>query len=337
MVGAPAESKLATLLVEDESEILDLQVNNWGLAKVLETAHGTDIPIFSVDVFGRASIEGRSTIGLFTVDGVVDFTSTSAPSTVDKFEVSAQQVQNATGTVTIKTGADVTALTSPLTRSRIGALNILVDGTFTLQQRPQPPTTGNARKLIVKSLFIEKDPTEPMGILDLKDNAMIVDYSGDSPVEDIRQYITYAYDTGPGATHWIRDGINSSIAAAIAANTNEPHKTGLGYGEATDLFTSFPASFEGQSIDSSTVLVKYTFYGDANLSGNVNLADFNRLAANFGQSPRRWSQGDFNYDQLVNLADFNRLAGNFGQGGLAPGERMYTPEELEEMLEDSGG
>jgi hypothetical protein len=45
----------------------------------------------------------------------------------------------------------------------------------------------------------------------------------------------------------------------------------------------------------------------------VNLADFNRLAANFGGTEKFWYEGDFTYDGNVNLADFNRLAANFGQ------------------------
>jgi probable HAF family extracellular repeat protein len=52
--------------------------------------------------------------------------------------------------------------------------------------------------------------------------------------------------------------------------------------------------------------------GDANRDGAVNLADFNVLAANFGQSNRTFSQGDFNYDGIVNLQDFNLLASRFG-------------------------
>ncbi len=51
---------------------------------------------------------------------------------------------------------------------------------------------------------------------------------------------------------------------------------------------------------------------DANHDRVVNLQDFNRIAGNFGQSPRDFSQGDFNYDTLVNLADFNILAARFG-------------------------
>ena len=52
--------------------------------------------------------------------------------------------------------------------------------------------------------------------------------------------------------------------------------------------------------------------GDANNDGRVNLNDFNVLAANFGQSPRDFTQGDFNYDGIVNLNDFNILAAQFG-------------------------
>jgi hypothetical protein len=52
--------------------------------------------------------------------------------------------------------------------------------------------------------------------------------------------------------------------------------------------------------------------GDANHDGQVNLADFNILTANFGQSNRSFSQGDFDYDGIVNLQDFNLLAARFG-------------------------
>jgi hypothetical protein len=60
--------------------------------------------------------------------------------------------------------------------------------------------------------------------------------------------------------------------------------------------------------------------GDADHNGTVNLNDFNIVAANFGQSPRDFTQGDFTYDGLVNLDDFNVLAGRFGQS-LAPAAR----------------
>ena len=84
-----------------------------------------------------------------------------------------------------------------------------------------------------------------------------------------------------------------------------------GYAEATDLFTTFPATFSGQPVDNTAVLVKHTFFGDHDLNGNVNLTDFNKLAANFGQSNRRWIHGDNDYNLTINLADFNKLAATF--------------------------
>jgi hypothetical protein len=65
-------------------------------------------------------------------------------------------------------------------------------------------------------------------------------------------------------------------------------------------------------VDDTSVLVRYTRYGDHDLSGTVNLDDLNRLASNFGQTDRSWSQGDSDYNGIVNLDDFNRLAANCG-------------------------
>ena len=79
------------------------------------------------------------------------------------------------------------------------------------------------------------------------------------------------------------------------------------------------ATFLGKTVGPSETLVRYTRYGDANLDGTVNLADFNALAANFGQSGRVWVQGDFTYDGVVNLIDFNALAANFGLSAGADG------------------
>src|SRR5207244_4953289 len=70
-------------------------------------------------------------------------------------------------------------------------------------------------------------------------------------------------------------------------------------------------------IANSQVPVMATYYGDANLSGNVDTIDFNLLATNFSQTGKVWYDGDFNYSGTVDTIDFNLLASNFSQG-LAP-------------------
>lgn len=151
------------------------------------------------------------------------------------------------------------------------------------------------------------------GRLDLSDNAAIIDYSGTSPLAAIQNLLDIGYNNGG----WNAVGIISSTAAANAGHA-------LGYAEASSIFSSFPAQFAGQFVDNSSILIRYTRYGDADLSGNVNLTDFNRQAANFGSTSALWNQGDFNYDNMVNLADFNLLAANFGltasPAGPTPGD-----------------
>jgi hypothetical protein len=93
---------------------------------------------------------------------------------------------------------------------------------------------------------------------------------------------------------WNGPGIRSSRAASTPAATDA-----VGYRVIADA-TPF-------------IRIRYTRVGDADTSGNVNLSDFNLLAAGFGTAAgARWDQGDFNYDRVVNLADFNLFAANFG-------------------------
>ena len=150
------------------------------------------------------------------------------------------------------------------------------------------------------------------GKLDLTNNFLIVDYTSESPLPTVRQYIASGYNDGA----WDGAGINTSRGTSSTF--------GIGYAEASDLFTTFPRLFLGHSIDSSTVIIAFTRYGDSNLDRVVNLDDFNRLAANFGSTNAVWSMGDFTYDGAVNLDDFNRLAANFGLSASGP---TVTPQD----------
>ena len=147
--------------------------------------------------------------------------------------------------------------------------------------------------------------------VDVTNNAFVVDYTGSSPFTQIRDHIVMGYNAGA----WDGPGIISSQA------NNTTH--GVGYAEASALGGSVPAIFG--TVDATAVLFRYTRYGDANIDGQVNLQDFNRLASSFGATGGAlWSQGDFNYDGNVNLQDFNRLASNFGLSAAGP---EVTPQD----------
>ncbi len=143
------------------------------------------------------------------------------------------------------------------------------------------------------------------GKLDLNDNSAIFDYTSTSPLDSIRQLVLSGYNNGS----WNGNDIMSTLAQPGQSTT----KGAIGFAEASSLFSTFPAMYAGQNIDSTTIVMRYTTAGDANLSGNTDILDFNVLAANFGKTGMTWQKGDFDYDGTVNITDFNLLASSFGQ------------------------
>jgi hypothetical protein len=137
--------------------------------------------------------------------------------------------------------------------------------------------------------------------LNLEGGKMIV---ASTPLATIKGYITTGYKAGA----WNGNAIFSSTARASGGIG------AIGYATASSIGVG---SFGGQSVNPSDTLIRYTYYGDANLDGKVNLLDLNAVATNFGNSSKVWSDGDSNFDGTVNIQDFNALAGNFGATALS--------------------
>lgn len=125
------------------------------------------------------------------------------------------------------------------------------------------------------------------GTLDITNNAMVVDYtsSTNSPLSAIRGYLRAGYTSGQAGP-----GIISSTAAGNVG-------VAIGYAENSDL--DF-ASFGNVSVDTTAVLMRYTWFGDANLDGVVNSTDLAMMQSN----GTTWDTGDFNYDGQVNSDDY---------------------------------
>jgi autotransporter-associated beta strand protein len=76
--------------------------------------------------------------------------------------------------------------------------------------------------------------------------------------------------------------------------------------------------FDGANPASSDVLVKYTYYGDANLDGQVDGSDYTLIdnAFNHHGSLTGWYNGDFNYDGVIDGSDYTLIDNAFNtQGG----------------------
>jgi hypothetical protein len=214
------------------------------------------------------------------------------------------------------TNGDATHTIAQLAASvlRVGTVTVN-QGTVTIAANTGTLGTGSVSSLSIGAA----------GRLDLSNHDFIVNYSGNSPLTSIANWIA----TGFANQAWNGPGIDSFIAAALDANPGITHKVGLGYADASMIGS--PATFGGQSIDSTASLIRYTYLGDANLDLRVNAIDFNILATNFGSgggggSNKRWFQGDFNYDGTINSADFNALAINFNLVSPSPLLGSLVPE-----------
>ena len=77
------------------------------------------------------------------------------------------------------------------------------------------------------------------------------------------------------------------------------------------------ATFQGETVDSSSILVKYTYTGDLNFDGMVNGIDLSVLGSSW-QSSGLWANGDLNYDGVINGIDLSMLGSNWQAGVAAP-------------------
>jgi hypothetical protein len=167
------------------------------------------------------------------------------------------------------------------------------------------------------TLVVNSVNTPGAAKLDLTSNSMIMPYTTTpfvspvagaavGPLLPVQAQIASGFAGG----NWNGAGIVSSVAVADAT-----HATAIGYGDNAVLGY---ATFAGKPVTAKNVLVRETYFGDANLDGTVNAMDFNALATKFGVTntisavPAVWTNGDFNYDGTVNTDDFTLLAQDFG-------------------------
>lgn len=112
----------------------------------------------------------------------------------------------------------------------------------------------------------------PTGKLDLRDNDLAVDYTGASPIgsSDGSTYsgITGLIQSGHAQGAWTGPGIHTSHSDAATGLTT------LAIAEATDILGiagSETALWNGQTVDATTVIVKYTYGGDTNFDGRLEI------------------------------------------------------------------
>jgi hypothetical protein len=191
-----------------------------------------------------------------------------------------------------------------LTVNNIRALGLSVDdGIVVVAFSSGAPDQSTS---VVNSLSIAGDGA-PTATLDLTNSAAVINYTGISPAATIREQILAGRGgAGLGGT-WTGSGITSSTAAAANQAANDSRS--LGYAENATLPLGAYATFRGQPVDNTSLLIAYTRTGDANLDGMVDNNDVAIVGANYapGLPKARWDLGDFDYNGFVDNDDITLL------------------------------
>ena len=174
--------------------------------------------------------------------------------------------------------------------------------------------------------------------MDLTNTDLIVDYAAVNETTVFDTLFNQAKSGSNYASHgfWNGTGLTSSTAAANGATNTALGIVDNDLGGGTPLYTSF----DGQTVDANCVLIKYTYFGDTNLDGVVDLNDYTLWKPGYLDSTKTgWFYGDFNYDGVVDLNDYTLWkTGYLASQGSAPvlgGESI--PEPVTMVLLAIGG
>jgi predicted outer membrane repeat protein len=191
---------------------------------------------------------------------------------------------------------------------RLGLLRVAAGSTLALPH-------GN------RTFFVEQLDLGAGAKLDVGSNALCLDYSGASILGAwdglVYTGVTGLIGSGRNSGAWDGSGIVTSMPDAADGLTT------LGVAEASDLLgisTGETTTWNGHTVDATTVIVKYTYAGDANLDGVIDGGDYG-VIDNFVQVPSAsgYANGDFNYDGVVDGGDYGVIDNNIqAQGPTFP-------------------
>ena len=140
-------------------------------------------------------------------------------------------------------------------------------------------------------------------LLDLKNNDL--DLRG-VDLELVNSQVAQGYNFG----NWNNLG---GVISSTAGN-NTTHLTALGVIQNNQ--SGAPIFTSGNLFDTiipgpDDLLIKYTYYGDANLDGKIDGSDYSLVDNGALNALSGWYNGDFNYDGVINGADYTLIDNGF--------------------------
>ena len=247
------------------------------------------------DTFLAQSTATGEIVGFFGNGGTNTYTldsPTNTPNSISNVVI----YSGSSGTDTI-TATDASSFSIPVTET-VASMTLSNGSTGTLN--PSGSTTQNV--LTVPAVSISADSR-----FDLTNGAMIVHNGNLSGLAGLVR-------SGLGTSSvWAGPGIDSSTAAYHSPLDMAVGTISNSAGGTTPRMTTFdkiPVSY-------SDVLIKFTYFGDANFDGKVDGSDYSLIDSGYITHAVGWYNGDFNYDGVINGSDYTLIDNAFNTQGAA--------------------
>jgi autotransporter-associated beta strand protein len=238
----------------------------------------------------------------------------------------------------IKAGAGVLTLSG--TNTYTGTTNVSA-GTLVLTQAASLAVAGTPLQVSSGALVVANNVGASFGVtvnninntgvINLNNNLLVINGTTNT-LAAISTQVAAGFNGGKwnGAT-----GITSGTAAA-----DTTHLTALGTivndnGSGSPLYGSggsIAATLYGTTPADGNLLIKYTYYGDANLDGIVDGTDYSRIDNAFLNNQNSsnaaltgWYNGDFNYDGVINGSDYTLIDNAFNTQGASLAAIVASP------------
>ncbi|CAN5365275.1 hypothetical protein BH09PLA1_BH09PLA1_05330 [soil metagenome] len=263
----------------------------------IDLSNGNPLPAGGINYDGGAGAFDTLAIKGSTTADTVDFNATNVVIgglAINRSNVEISRFDGRGGNDTLKVNAGASVFIDGT--QHLASLNIVASGSASV------PAGSNAL-IVTNALNIA-------GLLDLNDNDAIVFYSGGSALASVQGYINFARSGGTwtGAT-----GLTSTTARNAL-----PKNTTLGAMESADYKSVYgpSATFDAEALPGTAVLIKFTYYGDADFNGTVNFDDYSRIDAGFNNNRSGWLNGDFDGNGVVNFDDYSLIDLAFNTQGV---------------------
>jgi hypothetical protein len=164
-------------------------------------------------------------------------------------------------------------------------------------------TPGGNKSLNIDNLNVAA------GRMNIQNNKLITDNPVGSASGGVYSGVSGLIQSGRNGGGWGGNGIVTTQSQATGSNF-----TSIGVATASQvksIAAGATATWGGQTVTGSETLVMYTYGGDANLDGKINVDDYGHIDSNVvlpGVSG--WFNGDFNYDGKINVDDYGIIDSN---------------------------